>query len=135
MMGAKVINMSFGDDQFSYVMRDVIRYAYSKGVVLVASSGNSGSDEPHYPSGYSEVICVGNSTEYDDVAPSSNYGSTLDLVAPGTDILTTAKGGGYASVSGTSASAPFVSATAGLILSLGNFSNDEVKQIIKSTCR
>jgi len=62
-MGAKVINMSFGDTQFSYVLRDVIRYAYSKGVVLVASSGNSGDDEPHYPSGYSEVICVGNSTE------------------------------------------------------------------------
>ncbi len=132
-MGAKVINMSFGDTQFSYVLRDVIRYAYSKGVVLVASSGNSGNDEPHYPSGYSEVICVGNSTENDDVNPTSNYGSTIDLVAPGTDILTTAKGGGYAVVSGTSASAPFVSATAGLILSLGNFSNEEVKQILKST--
>ena len=132
-MGAKVINMSFGDTQFSYVLRDVIRYAYSKGVVLVASSGNSGDDEPHYPSGYSEVICVGNSTENDDVNPTSNYGSTIDLVAPGTDILTTAKGGGYALVSGTSASAPFVSATAGLLLSLGNFSNEEVKQILKST--
>jgi subtilisin family serine protease len=132
-MGAKVINMSFGNNIFSYVMRDVIKYAYSKGVVLVASSGNSGSDETHYPSGYSEVICVGNSTEYDDVSPSSNYGSTLDLVAPGTNILTTAKGGGYSSVSGTSASAPFVSAAAGLILSLGNYSNDEVKQIIKTT--
>ncbi len=132
-MGVKVINMSFGDNQFSYVLRDVIRYAYSKGVVLVASSGNSGSDEPHYPSGYSEVICIGNSTEQDYVAPSSNYGSTLDLVAPGTDIMTTAKGGGYSPVSGTSASAPFVSAAAGLILSLGNFSNEEVKQILKTT--
>ncbi|MDR3628618.1 MAG: S8 family peptidase, partial [Ignavibacteriaceae bacterium] len=132
-MGAKVINMSFGNNIFSYVMRDVVKYAYSKGVVLVASSGNSGSEETHYPSGYSEVICVGNSTEYDDVSPNSNYGSTLDLVAPGTDILTTAKGGGYSSVSGTSASAPFVSATAGLILSLGNYTNDEVKQILKTT--
>ncbi len=132
-MGAKVINMSFGDTQYSYVLRDVIRYAYSKGVVLVASSGNDGNDLPHYPSGYSEVICVGNSTVDDNVAPSSNYGSTLDLVAPGTDILTTAKGGGYATVSGTSASAPFVSAAAGLILSLGNFTNEEVKQILKST--
>ncbi len=132
-MGVKVINMSFGDTQFSYVLRDVIRYAYNKGVVLVASSGNDGSDEPHYPSGYSEVICVGNSTADDYVASSSNYGSTLDLVAPGTDILTTARGGGYATVSGTSASAPFVSAAAGLILSLGNFTNEEVKQILKST--
>ncbi|MCL5029149.1 MAG: S8 family serine peptidase [Bacteroidetes bacterium] len=132
-MGAKVINMSFGDTQYSNVLRDVIKYAYSKGVVLVASAGNDGSEEPHYPSGYSEVICVGNSTEDDYVASSSNYGSTLDLVAPGTNILTTEKGGGYTEVSGTSASAPFVSATTGLILSLGNFSNEDVKQILKST--
>ncbi len=132
-MGAKVINMSFGDTQFSYVLRDVIKYAYSKNVVLVASSGNDGIEEPHYPSGYSEVICVGNSTENDYVAPSSNYGSTLDLVAPGTDILTTEKGGGYSLVSGTSASAPFVSAAAGLILSMGNFTNEEIKQMLKST--
>ena len=132
-MGAKIINMSFGDSQFSYVLKDVIKYAYDRGVVLIASSGNSGSDEPHYPSGYSEVISVGNSTSDDYVASTSNYGSTLDLVAPGTDILTTAMGGGYSTVSGTSASAPFVSAAAGLILSLGNFTNEEVKQIIKST--
>jgi hypothetical protein len=132
-MGVKVINMSFGDTQFSYVLKDVIKYAYNKGVVLVASSGNDGSNEPHYPSGYSEVICVGNSTIEDYVASSSNYGSTLDLVAPGTDILTTSKDGGYATVSGTSASAPFVSAAAGLILSLGNYTNEEVKQILKST--
>ncbi len=133
MMGAKVINMSFGDTQFSYVLRDVIRYAYSKGVVLVASSGNSGDDQPHYPSGYTEVISVGNSTEDDNVAPSSSYGSRLDMVAPGTDILTTSMGGGYSTVSGTSASAPFVSAAASLLLSIGNFTNDEVKQILKTS--
>lgn len=134
LMKCKVINMSFGDDSFSYVLRDVIRYAYSQNIVLVASSGNSGSDQPHYPSGYSEVICVGNSTQEDYVASSSNYGSTLDLVAPGSSILTTSKDGSYAEVSGTSASAPFVSATAALLLSIGNFTNEEVKQIIKSTC-
>jgi subtilisin family serine protease len=131
-MKCKVINMSFGDDAFSYVLRDVIQYAYSQNVVLVASAGNSGFDAPHYPSGYSEVICVGNSTEEDYVAGSSNFGSTLDLVAPGSSILTTAKNNSYALVSGTSASAPFVSAAAALILSINNFKNEEVKQILKS---
>ncbi len=130
-MGVKVINMSFGDTQYSEVLKDVIKYAYDRGVVLVASSGNSGDESEHYPSGYSEVISVGNSTQDDYVASSSSYGSTLDLVAPGTDILTTAKGGGYSTVSGTSASAPFVSAAAGLILSKRNFTNEEVKQILK----
>ncbi len=133
-MGVKVINMSFGDDSFSYVLRDVIRYAYSRNVVLVGSSGNSNSDLPHYPSSYSEVISVGNSTEDDYVAGSSNYGSTLDLVAPGTDIATTVRGGSYTlNFSGTSAASPFVSAAAGLILSVKNFSNEEVRQILKTT--
>ena len=132
-MGAKVINMSFGDYSFSYILRDVIRYAYSKGVVLVASSGNSNSTLPHYPSAYSEVISVGNSTVEDYVAGSSNYGSTLDLVAPGTSVITTIKNGKYSEFNGTSAAAPFVSAAASLLLSLQNFSNEEVKQIIKSS--
>ena len=132
-MGAKVINMSFGDNAFSYVLRDIIRYAYSRGVVLIASAGNSGLSSPHYPSGYSEVICVGNSTSDDFVAGSSNFGSTIDLVAPGSLIITTAKDNNYAVISGTSASAPFVSGAAALILSLKNFSNEEVKQILKST--
>lgn len=132
--GAKVINMSFGDNSFSLVLRDVIRYAYSKGVILVGSSGNSSSSNPHYPSGYQEVISVGNSMENDAVASSSNYGSTLDLVAPGTGIITTVRNNRYGSFSGTSAAAPFVSAAAALLKSVSNFSNEEVKQILKSTC-
>ena len=133
-MKCKVINMSFGDDSFSMVLRDVIRYAYSQNVVLVASSGNSTSNLPHYPSGYPEVICVGASTPDDNVASFSNYGSTLDLVAPGTNIISLGLNDTYIVENGTSASAPFVSAAAALILSVKNFTNEEVKQIIKSTC-
>ncbi|HSP86802.1 MAG TPA: S8 family serine peptidase, partial [Ignavibacteriaceae bacterium] len=133
LMGAKVINMSWGDYAFSYVLRDVIRYAYSQNVVLVAAAGNQGSNEPHYPSGYSEVISVGNSTEEDFVSGNSNWGSTLDLVAPGTSILSTAMNFSFLSVNGTSASSPFVAASAALLLSLNNFTNEEVKQILKST--
>jgi subtilisin family serine protease len=131
-MGAKVINMSWGDNSFSYVLRDVIRYAYAQNVVLVGSSGNTGSSNPHYPSGYSEVICVGNSTINDFVASNSNYGSTLDLVAPGTNILSTSMQGGYRTSGGTSAASPHVAATAALILSRQSFINEEVKQILKS---
>jgi subtilisin family serine protease len=132
-MGVKVLNMSFGDYSFSFVLRDVVQFAYSKNMVLVGSSGNQNSSNPHYPSGYSEVICVGNSTQDDFRAGNSNYGSTLDLMAPGTQIVTTARNNNYASIGGTSAATPFVAATAALILSLGNFTNEEVKQILKST--
>ena len=129
----KVLNMSFGDYTFSYVLRDVIRYAYSKNLVLVGSAGNSNSSLPHYPSGYTEVICVGNSTQDDFRSSNSNYGSTLDLMAPGTQIVTTARNNNYASIGGTSAATPHVAAAAALILSLGNYTNEEVKQILKST--
>ena len=132
-MGVKVINMSFGDYSFSYVLKDVVQFAYSKNVVLVGSSGNGNSSLPHYPSGYSEVICVGNSTQDDFRAGNSNYGSTLDLMAPGTQIITTARNNNYASIGGTSAATPFVSAASALILSIGGFTNEEVKQILKST--
>ncbi|NWG27767.1 MAG: S8 family serine peptidase [Ignavibacteriaceae bacterium] len=132
-MGVKVLNMSFGDYSFSFVLRDVVQFVYSQNMVLVGSSGNQNSSNPHYPSGYSEVICVGNSTQDDFRAGNSNYGSTLDLMAPGTQIVTTARNNNYASIGGTSAATPFVAATAALILSLGNFTNEEVKQILKST--
>ena len=132
-MGAKVINMSWGDYSFSFVLRDVVKYAYSQNVVLIASSGNSGRNELHYPSGYSEVISVGNSTQEDFVAGNSTWGSTLDLVAPGTNIWSTNMSGKYIESGGTSASAPHVSSAAALILSLNNFTNEEIRQILKST--
>ncbi|MCO6473238.1 MAG: S8 family serine peptidase [Melioribacteraceae bacterium] len=133
-MGAKIINMSFGDDKFSYVLKDVLQYAYDNGVVLVGSSGNSGSDQPHYPSGYDFVISVGNSNQNDAVSSSSNFGSTIDLTAPGTGIISTDLNGGYRTAGGTSASAPHVSGASALLLSIDStLSNEQIKQILKST--
>jgi len=126
--------MSFGDASFSKVLRDVISYAYNQGIILIASAGNSTSNLPHYPSSYSEVLSVGASTKEDYVAGFSNYGSTVDLIAPGSEIFTTTIGNKYTSINGTSAAAPFVSAVAALIKSVKNFNPDEVYQILKSTC-
>jgi len=131
-MRAKVINMSWGDYSFSYVLRDVIRYAYSQNIVLIASAGNRNSDQPHYPSGYSEVISV-SGTNSDDFLAGYNWGSTIDLVAPAIGILTTDLNSEYKPLNGTSFAAPYVSAAAALILSKQNFSNEEIKQILKST--
>ncbi|MGH7595459.1 MAG: S8 family serine peptidase [bacterium] len=115
--GARVINMSFGDVVVSPVLRDVIRFAHARGAVLVASSGNSATDKPHYPSGFSETISVGATNRTDQLAGFSNYGATIDVVAPGLEIWTTALDGKYGLFAGTSAAAPFVSALAGLLLS------------------
>jgi len=132
-MGAKVINMSFGDTNFSLVLRDVIRFAYDNGVVLVASAGNSASSLPHYPSSYPEVISCGATDNNDYLASFSNTGSTIDLVAPGVNLYTTDRNNGYRDFSGTSSSAPVISSAAALLLSLDNFSPEEIKQILKST--
>mgnify|MGYP002344172191 CR=1 FL=1 len=132
-MGAKVINMSFGDVNFSLVLRDVIRFAYDNGVVLIASAGNSSSNQPHYPSSYPEVISCGATDNNDYLASFSNTGSTIDLVAPGVNLYTTDRNSGYREFSGTSSSAPVVTSAAALLLSLENFNPEEIKQILKST--
>jgi len=116
---AAVINMSWGDTFVTRLLDDVVRYAASQNVVLVASAGNSSSDLIHYPSGFEPVISVGASTAEDYYAASfTNYGPTIDLVAPGQEIVSTTLHSRYDStLRGTSFSAPYVSAAAALVLS------------------
>jgi len=115
--GARVINMSFGDVVASPLLHDVVQYATTRNCVVVASAGNAATDRIHFPSGFSETISVGATDLDDNLASFSNYGSSVDLVAPGLNILTTSPGDAYVAFSGTSASAPFVSALAALVLS------------------
>ena len=134
--GARIVNMSFGDVALSRFLKEVIHYAAVKGMVLIASSGNEGSEQPHYPSGLPEVIAVGASTQSDNVAGFSNFGNTIDLVAPGVDMVSTAIGGGYNSVNGTSFSAPVVSAVAGLLLSYyPQYNNEQVRNVLKTSSK
>ncbi len=134
--GARVINMSFGDDVASPLLRDVMQFAYNQNSVLVASSGNSGNDKIHYPSGLAETISVGATNNDDQLAGFSSYGSSVDVVAPGVNLLTTNLNNRYHEFSGTSASAPIVSALAALILSkTPRFSNETVKGLILSTSK
>ncbi|MDX9758619.1 MAG: S8 family serine peptidase [Bacteroidota bacterium] len=115
--GARVVNMSFGDVVYSRVLRDVIRWAHARGVVMIASAGNAQSTALHYPSAYDETISVSATAANDVLAGFSNYGQTVDIAAPGSDILTTDRDGRYTAFYGTSAAAPFVTGAAALILS------------------
>ncbi len=133
--GARVVNMSFGDVALTPFLRDVIQFAYTNNVLCVASSGNDGNDKIHYPSGLNETLSVGASTQYDGRAPFSNFGFSLDLVAPGYQIYTTERNNSYGMVSGTSASSPFVTGVAGLILSRNpNLTAQTLRHILTSTC-
>ncbi|HEU4596604.1 MAG TPA: S8 family serine peptidase [Pyrinomonadaceae bacterium] len=119
--GASVVNCSWGMDADSRALRDAIERAGRKGVVVVASAGNSGRDldaQPYYPASYDlpNLIAVASSDGFDNLAPFSNRGAvSVAVAAPGTDILTTQAGGDYRYVSGTSASAPIVTGIVGLI--------------------
>ncbi|MEM9984784.1 MAG: S8 family serine peptidase, partial [Bacteroidota bacterium] len=128
--GIQLLNLSFGDVYTSRIMLDAIQYAYQRGVVMFASSGNGTGDNLHYPSGYNEVISISASTA--DLAtgreflwPLSSYGVTVDLCAPGANIFTTtlrdtAVDGqvtAYTRTQGTSFAAPMATAAAGLIFS------------------
>nr|MDK2850402.1 hypothetical protein [Candidatus Cloacimonadota bacterium] len=119
--GAHVVNMSWGDTNYSAIIADACDYAYAKGVVLVASSGNDGSNGVSYPAKLSNVISVGSVNHAKVVSNFSSYGPELDLVAPGEGILSTYKNTGnelFTLMSGTSMSAPMVSGSIALLLSL-----------------
>jgi hypothetical protein len=128
--GARVLNMSLGGPGSTTTLRTAVEYAASKGAVLVASAGNSGVDTPFYPAAYSQVISVAATTESDARYSWSNYGSWVQIAAPGCNTATDA-GGGYVEFCGTSSSAPMVSGIAGLALALNpRASSSEVAQAI-----
>lgn len=142
--GARVINCSWGGrgspDQAS---RDAFQYAIDQGVVPVVAAGNDTMNANAFsPAGISFVLTVGATNTADELATFSNYGSIIDIVAPGGDIrrngigrndviLSTFPNNRYAGIQGTSMAAPHIAGLAGLILSINpNLSVQEVMDII-----
>ncbi len=111
--GAKVINISLGGPHSRY-MDEQISYAVKKGVTVVVSSGNENQNTSRLcPAHIKKAIVVGAVDQYGQRAYFSNYGSALDVVAPGVDIVSTVPGG-YRADSGTSMAAPHISAVAAM---------------------
>lgn len=118
--GAKVISMSLGGSTSSQAVEDAVNYAWSKGTVVTAAAGNSGTTTLHYPAAYTNVIAVAATDHNDDRSTFSNYGASwVDVAAPGTSILSTTVDGAYGTKSGTSMATPHVAGVAGLIWSTG----------------
>ncbi len=129
-----VISMSFGGDD-SEIMWNACSYAWNKGSILVAASGNEHSSII-YPAAYPTVIAVGAIDEDKERASYSNFGHELELVAPGNSILTTYLNGGYGYFSGTSAATPHVSGVAALLKSKYlELSNKEVRNRLRNTAK
>ena len=117
--GADILNMSWGDPQFSPLIRDVIRYARSRGCVLVAAAGNDGGDAVFYPAKLDETIAVAASGAGDSVPAFTNRGSSIDVAAPGIGIWSLAPGGSYAERTGTSMAAAHISGIAAAFMAQG----------------
>ena len=88
--GADIINLSLGGtNRWGSANRNALTYAEEQGVVVVAAAGNEGTSSPVYPALYSSVIAVANTLPDDTKAPSSSYGSWVDVSAPGTSVIST----------------------------------------------
>ncbi|MBM4164442.1 MAG: hypothetical protein FJ222_08380, partial [Lentisphaerae bacterium] len=123
-MGARVSNNSYGGIGFSQTMYDAIRVAGENDHLYVAGAGNNGTDNdalPFYPASFDldNIVSVAATDRRDAMAGFSCYGATtVDLGAPGVDILSTAPGNAYQLMSGTSMACPHVAGAATLILSV-----------------
>ena len=132
--GAEVVNLSLGGPAESGILRDALNRASRRGAVVVAAAGNEGTRVPRYPAAYSRAIAVSATSADGRLARFSSRGGWVDLAAPGTNILSTSKSGGYDKWSGTSVSAPFVSGLAGLLASQG-LSADTIRQRMQATAK
>ncbi|MBR5328963.1 MAG: S-layer homology domain-containing protein [Firmicutes bacterium] len=137
--GADVISMSLGDPNNTQAMQDAINYAYSKGVILVAASGNQGNKDNYleYPACHDGVISVANASDAYSISNSSTHNKYVDVAAPGTGIYTLYAGSNsYASFSGTSLATPYVAALAAYAKSVRpNLSPATFEYYVRSTAR
>ncbi len=134
--GAQVINMSWGDPRISPMVQDVVAYAYARGCVLVAAAGNVDQEGLFYPGGYDETIAAGASDVYDQRAGFSSFGKNLDVLAPGSNIISTLPDDHYGTQGGTSMATAHVTGLAALVLSKDpDLTAEEIRSIITASAR
>jgi subtilisin family serine protease len=137
--GAKVINLSLGAaipvDPFVTDLQELsLIYAAAQGALVVAAAGNASQPFCSTPAFNPAVLCVGASDELDRLADFSNYFLRLDVVAPGTSIITTDKFGLYSATQGTSVASPYVAGVGALLMSMGA-TNFQAAQIIRASAK
>lgn len=129
--GADVINLSLGSEGNSSLLQKVVQDAASNGIQLIASAGNSPTDAPVYPAAYPEVLAVTAGNKSGTIASYANYGSFVDVVAPGTSIVSFS--GKPFIVSGTSPAAAYISGLVGGLADKTGKSITDVSSTIKTT--
>ncbi|KAK2752711.1 serine protease precursor [Colletotrichum kahawae] len=115
-----VVNMSLGG-QSSNAVNQAAAAIVKAGHFLAAAAGNEAADASTSSPGSEESVCtVGATTETDTLAEYSNFGASVDILAPGTDILSTWPNGRTRTISGTSMASPHIAGLAAYFLGLGS---------------
>jgi thermitase len=115
--GAHILSLSLGAGAGSQQLQDAVNYAWTRGCLVVAAAGNGGSSSPNYPAYYTNCIAVAATDSSDRLASFSQYGSWVDIAAPGVGILSTIPNNRYASYDGTSMACPHVAGAAAVLWS------------------
>lgn len=115
-MKADVVCMSLGSPKPDAELHDAIRKAHAAGVIFVCAAGNDGGNV-NFPAAFAETIAVGAVDRSGQVCEFSSRGREIAVAAPGQDITSTWLADGYATVSGTSMAAPFVTGIISLYVS------------------
>lgn len=114
-----VISMSLGGETDSPALYEAVHAALARGVIIICAAGNAGalfSNSIGYPGRYGSVITVAAHDQHGQPSGFSSRGAEIDFMAPGHEIWSTYRQGGYAKLSGTSMATPFVAGLAALIL-------------------
>jgi thermitase len=139
-MGAQIINYSGGGTDYSQDEFEAVKKAEKNGILFVAAAGNerSNSDQFHYyPADYklTNIISVTALDPSKEVLATSNFGvETVDIAAPGQNIISALPGNAYGFMTGTSQATAFVSGAAVLVkANKSDFKYDDIKRYILST--
>ena len=133
--GADIISLSLGSGGRSQAAQDLITFLSKKGIVICAAAGNTGKETNHYPAHYDNVIAVAAMDHKGNRAPFSTMNGKNDVICPGKVVPSTAMGGGYLLVTGTSPATPHASATAALAKSIDSkFNHSKYMDGLKNTC-
>ncbi len=132
---ADVINLSLGNYNNSFALRTVIEEAITKNILIVGAAGNDNDSGVVFPAAYPDVLAVASvKTGTEEKASFSNYGSLVDIAAPGTDIYSTSLNGEYAFDKGTSMSAPIVASSGVLLKEYAPYlTNKQTFKLLKQT--
>lgn len=137
--GAKVINLSLGNELYSPLVDQAVQKAHAKGVAVFAASGNDDTDRPDYPASLENVISVGSVNAKKKRSDFSNYGASLDLMAPGEDIYSTSydatRGSTFETMSGTSMASPAAAGIASSLLINHAYSPEQLAYVLEKTAK